>query len=74
MYTLFFNKSQKKIKVGKANKAMQHQQYTDEVVQFNDCYYLCSERKPLVLKANEMWSEWIKEAEQNLDEIRAMMF
>lgn len=74
MYTLFFNKSQKTIKINKANKNMQNQKYTDEVTQFNDCYYLCTTRKPLVLKANELWSEWLKEAEQAVDDIRRMKF
>jgi|GEM_PF-4322254 len=70
MYLLYFKKSERKIKVSKAHKGMQNLNYTDEVVQHNDCYFICSERKPLKEKAIEIHQSWISEFEEALNSIK----
>ena len=70
MYTLYFSKKDKDIKVSKAKKVMQNLKYTEEAVQFNDCYYICVNRKPLVEKAKEIQEKWISEMEEELESIK----
>jgi hypothetical protein len=69
MYILYFKRSEKTIKVSKARKTFQHLNFTEEVVRYNDCYYMCANRKPLVEKAQEIKREWILELEDELNSI-----
>jgi len=72
MYTLYVNKSTNTLQVKKARKALQDREYTNEVTLFNNNYYLCIKRKPLVEKAEEIKQSWIEECEQHLDALRAI--
>jgi hypothetical protein len=72
MYTLYHNKRESIIEVKKATKGMSHCTYTDDVAYYNDCYYLCTKRKPLVEKANEIKQSWIDELEQKLADVAAI--
>jgi hypothetical protein len=72
MYTLYFNRSEKIIKVSKATKALQNLSFTEEVTQYNYCFFICSNRKPLVEKAREIKREWILELEDELNTIEAI--
>ena len=66
MYILYFNKSERKIKVSKAHKAFLNLNFTDKVAQYNDCYFYCSDRKPLKEKGKEIKQNWIDELEEAL--------
>lgn len=72
MYTLYFEKLERKIKVSKAHKAMQNLTYTDKVVQYNDCYFICSERNQLREKAKEIQQNWIEDFEEALNSIKGI--
>ena len=72
MYTLFVSKKERVIEVKKAKKILQDLQYTDEVSRFNDCYWLCAKRKPLIAKANEIKQQWISELEVELSLINSI--
>ncbi|KGR88711.1 hypothetical protein [Lysinibacillus odysseyi] len=70
MYLLYIKKKENKIKVSKAHKAMQNIAYTDEVIQYNDCYFICNKREPLVEKAKVIKAQWIFEKEEELKLLR----
>jgi hypothetical protein len=70
MYTLYFKKSERKIKLSKSHKSMQNLDYTDKVTRYNDCYFVCSERIPLKEKAKEIKQNWIEEYEEALNSIK----
>ena len=70
MYTLYHNKKEKIIKVSKCGKALQNCNYTDEVTRYNDCYFLCKKRKPLIDFANSLKEKWLIDAEKEVEEIR----
>jgi len=72
MYTLYHNKPTNTLQVNKAKKALQDLHYTDEVTLFNNNYYLCAKRKPLVEKAEEIKQSWIEECEQQLAALHAI--
>lgn len=70
MYTLFHDKKGKVIEVKKSRKALQYLDFTEEVKVFNDCYYFCSKRKPLIEKAREIKREWVLELESELNSVK----
>jgi hypothetical protein len=70
MYTLYFSKSEKALKVSKPRKPLQTLNYTEEVTQYNSCFFICSKRKPLIEKAKEIQNEWILELVKELETIR----
>jgi len=70
MYTLYHRKSERIIEVKKAKKIFQNLEFTEDVKEFNDCYYICSKRKPLVEKANKIKQEWITELENQLQAVK----
>lgn len=72
MYTLYFKREDRDIQVRKAKKALQNWNYTEEVTRYNDCYYICSTRNPLVEKAEEIRKEWIAELEENLRKVKEL--
>jgi hypothetical protein len=66
MYTLYYNKSEKAIKVSKVIKVLRNLNFTEDVTIHNSYYYICSKRKPLVEKAKEIKQGWILELERDL--------
>jgi hypothetical protein len=70
MYTLYFQKSEKVIQVSKARKALQNLNFMEEVTRYNDCYFICTNRKPLVEKAKEIKQDWILELEKELSAMK----
>ena len=74
MYTLYHDKSKKEIKVSKAKKVFQNLNYTDDVTRYNNCYYICKTKKPLVEKAEEMKRNWIDELEEQLNKLNEIKF
>lgn len=44
----------------------------DAPYKYNDCYYLCAKRKPLVNIATEMKQQWIKELEGKMELIKSI--
>ncbi|PAD72820.1 hypothetical protein [Paenibacillus campinasensis] len=72
MYSLYYSKKEKVIEIKKAKKVLQKLEYTDEVTRYNDCYYICSKRSPLVEKAKEIHGEWVAEIEQELRALRSI--
>lgn len=72
MYTLYFNRRLKEVKVKKANKGNLKFPYSENVTKYNDCYYTCLTRKPLVEKANEIINDWINEINEELKIIESI--
>lgn len=72
VYTLYFEKSRKILKVTKARVGMSNLVYEEEAKRHNDCYFICLKRKPLVLKAKELQRQWIEELEQEIKEVKAI--
>ncbi|RDU23412.1 hypothetical protein DWV06_09710 [Anaerosacchariphilus polymeriproducens] len=52
----------------KAKKVLQSLNYTDAVSRYNNYYYICLKKKPLVDKAIEIKKVWVEEARKNLIE------
>lgn len=69
VYALKFNKKNHILEIGPWKYPCD---CTDEVKQFNDSYFLCTDRKKLREKANELRAEWIKEAKENLEKFEAL--
>lgn len=74
MYTLYHDRKEHVIKISKAKKVLQKLDYTDEVKEFNHCYYFCSLRAPLVAKANALKQSWITDLEDELNLVKAITF
>lgn len=74
MYTLYHKRSESVIKVSKAKKIFQTLSFTEEVDRYNDCYFICTKRKPLVEKAEEIKQRWISELEMELESIKEIKF
>ena len=70
MYTLYHSKKMREIKVSKASKSLQNLSYKEEITYYNDCYFICLTRKPLVEKAKEIKQRWIDALETELEEIK----
>jgi hypothetical protein len=70
MYTLYYSRKEKTIKVTKARKALQNLNFTEEVTRYNDCYFICSNRKLLIEKAKDIQNEWLLELVKELETIR----
>lgn len=72
MYTLYVSKSEKKLEVKKAKKVLQNLEYRDHVTRYNNCYYICLKRAPLMEKAKEIKNNWITELEEELNALKAI--
>lgn len=72
MYTLYHNKKSRILEVKKPCVAMQNNTFPDDIAYYNDNYYLCKNRKPLVEKAKEIKQSWIDEVEAELEKIKAI--
>lgn len=68
MYTLYHSKDDCELKVTKAKEVFTRSPllFTEEVTSFNNCYYFCKTRKPLVAKAEELRTAWATELEYQL--------
>ncbi|MFK4167216.1 hypothetical protein ACI2LM_13300 [Paenibacillus lautus] len=72
MYTLYHSRKEKVIQVKKARKALQDLEYTEEVTRYNDCYYICLKRDPLMQKGREIKEQWIAELEEELNLLKVI--
>ena len=71
MYNLLCNKRELEIKIVKVTSRGQHlhTEYTDEVVKFNDYYFVSTDIKALREKAVEIKEGWIFELEGKLNTV-----
>ena len=74
MYLLYHDKDNAIITVKKASKAMQDLDYdnTGKVNYFNNHYFICLKRKPLLDKAREMKEQWLEEEKEKIMKIEAI--
>lgn len=76
MYKLYHNKNGMELEISKvkANQRwfLELSCNDDEIVRYNDCYYVSKSRKPLNELAKKIKTEWIKEAEGLLEKYRNM--
>ena len=71
MYELYHSRREKKLEIKPSkNKPFKDDCAIDEVVEYNDYFYLCSDRKLLKKKAEEIKNEWIAEAEKELEQLK----
>lgn len=71
MYELYHSRREKKLEIKPSkNKPFKEDCVINEVATYNDCFYLCSDRKLLKKKAEEIKSEWIEEAEKELEQLK----
>ena len=66
VYALYFDKSKCVLEIAPFNKYFNSKIEIDEVTKFNDCIYLCSDRKKLREKAKEIKQGWIDETKETL--------
>lgn len=74
MYNLYHNKEKgelKLIKVSSSNRKL-HTTYKAQPSYFNDCYYVCMERKPLKELAISIKEQWLKEAKERVEMLENM--
>lgn len=69
MYSLYFNRTERIIKIKKMGKVIMGNP-TEEVVRYNDLYYISTDRKALKKKALEIKEKWINETTKELEEIK----
>ena len=72
MYTLYHSRKEKVLQVKKAKRALRNLEFTEEVTEHNDCYYICLKRAPLVAKAREIRQKWISDLEEELSVLNWM--
>lgn len=71
MYTLYFNKADKILKIESSNRLMcKDSAYKSIPTYYNDCYIICDNRKALREKAKELQLKWIAEIENELDQLK----
>lgn len=76
MYNLYHNKEQCVIELRKVRSKERQLQahYTHEPSRFNDCYYICVNRKPLKELAQQLKEGWIIEAKDRLEKTENIKF
>lgn len=74
MYQLYYNRERKEIKIKPLEKIFQRDNLliTEELYEYNDCYYFCKSRKILKEKAEEIKVEWIKELEEEINGLKSI--
>jgi len=74
MYTLYRDKKDRELKVQKAKEIFTRSPllFTEEVTAYNNCYYFCKNRKPLVKKAEEIRTAWATELEYQLHKVNSI--
>ncbi|MEV5024776.1 hypothetical protein [Paenibacillus sp. LPE1-1-1.1] len=75
MYNLYASKDEGKLEVKLLRKVFYNLKdtITDEVTQYNGVYYFCSKRKPLVVYAEQLKQEWLREVEDELNRIKSIV-
>lgn len=73
MYQLYHNKEEAKIEVKPIKAAFKDIEITDEIRRYNQYYFFCNKRKLLKEKAEEIKTEWIKEAQETLDKFNQIV-
>ena len=63
-YELYYNKREGKIEIRSIGIISKFMQPTEEVVLYNNCYYICLDKEKLFEKAEEIRRSWIDEAEK----------
>ncbi len=65
MFKLYHNKAEKKIEISKVKDRewffLEKQCKEDEIVRYNDCFFLSNNRKVLNKLAEELKKNWIEE-------------
>jgi len=79
MLELYYNKQECELKIKKDTKLCYGKKHIEEIKEqeisyFNDCYYIAEERKPLIVKAQEIRNKWIEETKQRLIELENMSY
>ena len=69
-YELYVNEKDYSIKVKPARKAFDRVIVGEEIVQFNDCYFLSTSRKLLVEEARSIKEMWVKDLESKLERVK----
>lgn len=74
MYNLYFDKKEVELKIKKVTGmgSRLQEEYPVEPKQYNDCYWICLERKPLKELAQQIKSEWLHETETLLEKIKTL--
>ena len=68
MFSLYYNKRDKEMIIEPIRpSSFMYSKCSDTVTIFNDCYFMCTDRKLLREKANEIKNKWIEEAEKELN-------
>ncbi|OPH61768.1 hypothetical protein BC351_00570 [Paenibacillus ferrarius] len=72
MYNLYINKTEGKIEIKPLRKVFQNlsSTITEEVTRYNEVYYFCTKKKPLVEFAEQKKQEWIIELENELIKLK----
>jgi hypothetical protein len=72
MYQLYFKKEECILEIKPVQKVFKNLSITEEVWQYNNCFYFCKDRKSLKIKALELKEEWLKEAQKRLDKVNSI--
>lgn len=71
MFSLYHSKKEKKLEIKPIkNNSLMVYNVTDKVTSYNDCYFVCNNRKALKEKATEIKNSWIEEAEKELNALK----
>jgi len=70
MYKLFLNKKTLTMKIKKETGKwpLYSGEYPEEATRYNDNYFICKIRKPLLEKGREIQQQWVEEAEKEVEE------
>ena len=68
-YELYYNKREGKIEIKPIGIISKFMQPTEEVVLYNNCYYVCLDKEKLFEKAEEIRKSWIDEAEKHYNDM-----
>ena len=71
-YELYVNEKDYSIKVKPARKAFDRVKVGEDILQFNENYYLSTCRKLLVEKAHSIKEMWVKDFESKLERVKAI--
>lgn len=72
-FSLYFNKRDKKLIIETITPSnFMYARCTNKVTKFNDCYFICNDRKLLRDKANEIKNTWVEEAEKDLNYLKEL--
>lgn len=76
MFKLYHNKAEKKIEISKVKDRewffLEKQCKEDDIVKYNDCFFLSNSRKELNKLAEELKADWINEYQVLLKQYQNM--